>query len=173
MHLCAAKCCEDKNGSIDAVQGCIERCSAPVNRAQQYVQKELGEYQGRLQRCVMVNLALFSEQFRSCIFLFVIILVYFLCNNNCINLSNSNATMTSNWKCHQIQTKMKSQNTQTNLNDVPFRVWTKISNYYRNCSKQLKAFWPKDHNRYQIKNRFFLDSKLIDIEKLIWRILNK
>lgn len=55
MHLCAAKCCEDKNGSIDTVQGCIERCSAPVNRAQQYVQKELGEYQGRLQRCVMVN----------------------------------------------------------------------------------------------------------------------
>ncbi|XP_055320099.1 protein FAM136A [Sitodiplosis mosellana] len=53
MHLCAAKCCDDKNGSIDAVQGCIERCSAPVNRAQQYVQKELGEYQGRLQRCVM------------------------------------------------------------------------------------------------------------------------
>lgn len=56
MHLCAAKCCDDKNGSIDTVQGCIERCSAPVNRAQQYVQKELGEYQGRLQRCVMVNI---------------------------------------------------------------------------------------------------------------------
>lgn len=56
MHLCAAKCCDNKNGSIDVVQGCIERCSAPVNRAQQYVQKELGEYQGRLQRCVMVHL---------------------------------------------------------------------------------------------------------------------
>lgn len=56
MHLCAAKCCEDKNGSIDSVEGCIERCSAPLNRAQKYVQKELGEYQGRLQRCVMVNI---------------------------------------------------------------------------------------------------------------------
>lgn len=55
MHLCAAKCCDDKNASMDAVQGCIERCSAPVNRAQQYLQKELGEYQGRLQRCVMVR----------------------------------------------------------------------------------------------------------------------
>lgn len=55
MHLCAAKCCEDKNGSIDSVEGCIERCSAPLNRAQKYVQKELGDYQGRLQRCVMVN----------------------------------------------------------------------------------------------------------------------
>lgn len=54
MHLCAAKCCDDKNASMDNVQGCIERCSAPVNRAQQYLQKELGEYQGRLQRCVMV-----------------------------------------------------------------------------------------------------------------------
>lgn len=61
MHLCAAKCCDDKNGSIDTVQGCIERCSAPVNRAQQYVQKELGEYQGRLQRCVMVNTETYSE----------------------------------------------------------------------------------------------------------------
>lgn len=55
MHLCAAKCCDDKNGSIDSVQGCIERCSSPLNRAQQYVQKELGDYQGRLQRCVMVK----------------------------------------------------------------------------------------------------------------------
>lgn len=54
MHSCAAKCCEDQNGSIDAVHSCIERCSTPVNRAQQYVQKELGDYQARLQRCVMV-----------------------------------------------------------------------------------------------------------------------
>lgn len=54
MHLCAAKCCDDKTGSIDSVQSCIERCSGPVNRAQQYVQKEMGDYQGRLQRCVMV-----------------------------------------------------------------------------------------------------------------------
>lgn len=55
MHLCAAKCCDDKNASMDSVHGCIERCSTPVNRAQQYLQKELGDYQGRLQRCVMVN----------------------------------------------------------------------------------------------------------------------
>lgn len=54
MHLCAAKCCDDSNASMDVVQGCIDRCSQPVNRAQQYVQKELGDYQGRLQRCVMV-----------------------------------------------------------------------------------------------------------------------
>lgn len=54
MHLCAAKCCDDKTGSIDSVQNCIERCSAPVNRAQHYVQKELQDFQGRLQRCVVV-----------------------------------------------------------------------------------------------------------------------
>lgn len=55
MHLCSAKCCDDSSSSMDVVQGCIDRCSQPVNRAQQYVQKELGEYQGRLQRCVMVS----------------------------------------------------------------------------------------------------------------------
>lgn len=55
MHLCAAKCCDDKNASMDTVHGCIERCSAPVTRAQNYIQKEIGEYQGRLQRCVMVS----------------------------------------------------------------------------------------------------------------------
>lgn len=62
MHLCAAKCCDDKNASMDNVQGCIERCSAPVNRAQQYLQKELGDYQGRLQRCVMVIVMIKSEE---------------------------------------------------------------------------------------------------------------
>ncbi|KAL5285622.1 FAM136A family protein [Megaselia abdita] len=53
MHYCAAKCCEDRGASIDTVQNCVERCSAPLTRAQSYVQHELGEFQGRLQRCVM------------------------------------------------------------------------------------------------------------------------
>lgn len=56
MHYCAAKCCEDKGGSIDSVQGCVDRCSSPLNRAQRYVHTELEGFQGRLQRCVMVNL---------------------------------------------------------------------------------------------------------------------
>lgn len=55
MHLCAAKCCQDMNASIDSVQRCVDRCSAPLTRAQNYVQNELGEFQGRLQRCVMVS----------------------------------------------------------------------------------------------------------------------
>lgn len=54
MHFCAAKCCEDKTASMDTVQGCVERCSTPLNRAQRYLQTELEGFQGRLQRCVMV-----------------------------------------------------------------------------------------------------------------------
>lgn len=58
MHLCAAKCCDDKSASIDTVQSCIERCSQPVNRAQRYIHSEMEGFQGRLQRCVMVCLLL-------------------------------------------------------------------------------------------------------------------
>lgn len=54
MHFCAAKCCEDQTSSIDTVQGCVERCSVPLNKAQRYVHTELEGFQGRLQRCVMV-----------------------------------------------------------------------------------------------------------------------
>ena len=53
MHLCAAKCCQDMTCSVDSVQRCVERCSQPLTNAQNYVQNELGEFQGRLQRCVM------------------------------------------------------------------------------------------------------------------------
>uniref|UniRef100_A0A336L1V4 CSON003048 protein n=1 Tax=Culicoides sonorensis TaxID=179676 RepID=A0A336L1V4_CULSO len=53
MHLCAAKCCENQNASLDSVQSCVERCSLPLTRAQSYVQNELQYYQKRLQRCVM------------------------------------------------------------------------------------------------------------------------
>lgn len=54
MHLCAVKCCDDKTGGIDNLHNCIERCSAPVKRVQKYV-KELQDFQGRLQRCVIVS----------------------------------------------------------------------------------------------------------------------
>lgn len=56
MHLCAAKCCQDSTSSVDSVQRCVDRCSAPMTKAQNYVQYELGEFQGRLQRCVMVSI---------------------------------------------------------------------------------------------------------------------
>lgn len=54
MHRCATKCCEDANSSIERVQQCVERCSMPLNNAQNYVQKEIEHTQSRLQRCVML-----------------------------------------------------------------------------------------------------------------------
>lgn len=53
MHMCAAKCCEDKSRPMDSVQNCIERCTLPVTKAQNYVQTEMQYFQKRLQRCVM------------------------------------------------------------------------------------------------------------------------
>lgn len=53
MHLCAAKCCENTEVSLDRVQQCVEKCSVPLHTAQNYVQKELETLQQRLQRCVM------------------------------------------------------------------------------------------------------------------------
>lgn len=53
MHRCAAKCCDDKDKSLEQVQSCVERCSASVNHSQNYVQKEMEHMQQRLQRCIM------------------------------------------------------------------------------------------------------------------------
>lgn len=61
MHKCAAKCCEDQTSSIDSVQRCVDRCAAPLTSAQKYVHKELEEFQGRLQRCVMVREVNFDQ----------------------------------------------------------------------------------------------------------------
>lgn len=38
MHRCAAKCCDDPDSSLERVHGCIERCTAPLNQANNYVQ---------------------------------------------------------------------------------------------------------------------------------------
>ncbi|XP_061392718.1 protein FAM136A-like [Musca vetustissima] len=55
MHLCAANCCDDvhRQPSMDNVQGCIEDCAGPLLRAQDYMQHELGQFQGRLRNCLM------------------------------------------------------------------------------------------------------------------------
>lgn len=53
MHRCAATCCDNESYSIMKVQNCVENCSSPMNRAQQYVQGEFERVQNRLQRCVM------------------------------------------------------------------------------------------------------------------------
>ncbi|XP_037946646.1 protein FAM136A-like [Teleopsis dalmanni] len=52
MHVCSAKCCEDENGSIDSVSKCIEKCTRPLVRAQEYLQSEFVEFQTQLQSCV-------------------------------------------------------------------------------------------------------------------------
>ncbi len=53
MHLCAAKCCEDKTSGINEVLACKERCEGPTLRAQKYVQSELERFQEALSRCVL------------------------------------------------------------------------------------------------------------------------
>lgn len=53
MHKCAAACCENRDSSLEKVQMCVQNCSVSLNRAQNYVQKELESLQNKLQRCVM------------------------------------------------------------------------------------------------------------------------
>lgn len=57
MHLCAVNCCDDhvRQPNLDSVQNCIENCAAPLMKAQDLVQHELGQFQSRLQNCVMVS----------------------------------------------------------------------------------------------------------------------
>ena len=52
MHKCAAKCCENKECSIELVHACIEVCSQNLKRAQKVVQSEIIHFQKRLQECV-------------------------------------------------------------------------------------------------------------------------
>lgn len=82
MHFCAAKCCEDKQSSIDSVQGCVERCSAPLNKAQRFVHTELEGFQGRLQRCVMVILI---RTLISCCLMYDHFLIFQQCNDDIKN----------------------------------------------------------------------------------------
>lgn len=53
MHRCAANCCDKRDISLEKVQTCVENCSAKINWAQSFVQKELEQCQNKLQRCVM------------------------------------------------------------------------------------------------------------------------
>ncbi|XP_032608254.2 protein FAM136A [Taeniopygia guttata] len=51
MFRCSARCCEDAAASMQEVQRCIERCHAPLTRAQAIVTAELEQFQDRLSRC--------------------------------------------------------------------------------------------------------------------------
>lgn len=63
MHSCAVRCCDDtrKQPRMDNVQGCIDECATPLLKAQDYMQHELGQFQVRLQRCVMVSVYALKE----------------------------------------------------------------------------------------------------------------
>ena len=54
MHLCAAECCSDSKASMTSVHACVEHCTRDVNTAQNYVQNEMGQFQERLQRGVLL-----------------------------------------------------------------------------------------------------------------------
>ncbi|NXD32144.1 F136A protein, partial [Spelaeornis formosus] len=47
MFRCSARCCEDAAASMQEVQRCIERCHAPLARAQAIVTAELEHFQVR------------------------------------------------------------------------------------------------------------------------------
>ncbi|XP_037504089.1 protein FAM136A [Rhipicephalus sanguineus] len=52
MHRCAVKCCDDSSLSMDGARTCIVNCSEPLNKAQDKVEGELGNFQDRIQMCV-------------------------------------------------------------------------------------------------------------------------
>ena len=69
MYICNAECMDDPSASMEEVskkeyfrmniiflkvQRCVERCSGPAQRAQQYVQSELEQFQNSLGRCVQM-----------------------------------------------------------------------------------------------------------------------
>jgi len=53
MHRCAAKCCDDYKLTMEQTQDCIQRCQGPILAIQNYVHKEISNFQSRIERCVM------------------------------------------------------------------------------------------------------------------------
>ncbi|RZF44929.1 hypothetical protein LSTR_LSTR013119 [Laodelphax striatellus] len=53
MHMCAAQCCQTKDGTMEQVHQCMKNCNIPVDNAQTVVQNEVSSIQTRLERCIM------------------------------------------------------------------------------------------------------------------------
>lgn len=53
MHICAARCCEQTNDSMEQVYKCVKNCSINYEKSQIYLQNEFDHFQGRVQRCVL------------------------------------------------------------------------------------------------------------------------
>ena len=45
MYHCSAKCCETDYYTMEEMQRCVDKCSKPINSAQNYIQTELGSFQ--------------------------------------------------------------------------------------------------------------------------------
>lgn len=45
MHLCSARCCEDKTSSLQKVQGCMESCSGQLRGIQSFIEHEMQSFQ--------------------------------------------------------------------------------------------------------------------------------
>ncbi|XP_018912183.2 protein FAM136A [Bemisia tabaci] len=53
MHLCAAKCCQDKSNTYEDTQRCVQLCSEPLNNVKRFVEAEFKTFQNRVDRCLM------------------------------------------------------------------------------------------------------------------------
>ena len=53
MFRCSAKCCDNTSLSQQDMQRCLETCSTPATKADQYMQGEMQDMQDRFQRCAM------------------------------------------------------------------------------------------------------------------------
>ncbi|XP_057675809.1 protein FAM136A [Corythoichthys intestinalis] len=53
MFKCSAECCDRSTDSMVQVHQCIDRCHAPLAKAQGLVTSELEKFQDRLARCTM------------------------------------------------------------------------------------------------------------------------
>ena len=49
MYLQSARCCDNTHASMPEVQQCIERCSQPLQAAQNYMQSEMSDFMVRIQ----------------------------------------------------------------------------------------------------------------------------
>ncbi|KAL4230188.1 hypothetical protein ACF0H5_010573 [Mactra antiquata] len=53
MHTCSAKCCDNTSLSSNEFQRCLETCSEPLMRVNNYLDQEVKNFQNRLNRCAM------------------------------------------------------------------------------------------------------------------------
>ena len=68
MFKCNTRCCENYDLSIQQVQECITRCNGPSERADQYLQTEMQNFQvgfGYLTAFLYVEIHLYSANYNK------------------------------------------------------------------------------------------------------------